>query len=208
MASLRENGRVELVAFTVRKFPMFPLAGREGYDLQVTVRPATVADATIVAELARRTFYDTFAATNNPADMALHLEAAYGVAQQTLELTNRDIATLLVEEGGAAIAYAQLRANHAPQCVTGPNPIELWRFYVDRQWHGRGVAHTLMASVKSVALERGATTLWLGVWEKNDRARAFYAKCGFTDAGEHIFLFGTDPQTDVVMVTTLVSTHL
>ena len=47
---------------------------------------------------------------------------------------------------------------------------------------------------------RGAKTLWLGVWEKNDRARAFYAKCGFADVGEHIFLFGTDPQTDRVMV--------
>jgi ribosomal protein S18 acetylase RimI-like enzyme len=48
-----------------------------------------------------------------------------------------------------------------------------------------------------------AKTLWLGVWERNDRARAFYTKCGFVDAGEHIFLFGSDPQTDRVMVTAL-----
>jgi ribosomal protein S18 acetylase RimI-like enzyme len=169
----------------------------------VTIRPATAADAAVVAELARRTFYDTFAATNNPADMALHLASAYGVDQQTLELTNRDITTLLVEEGGSAIAYAQLRADHVPDCVTGHNPLELWRFYVDREWHGRGVAQALMERVKAAALERDAKTLWLGVWEKNDRARAFYSKCGFADAGEHIFLFGTDPQTDLVMVTAL-----
>ena len=102
-----------------------------------------------------------------------------------------------------AIAYAQLRADHVPDCVTGPNPIELWRFYVDREWHGRGIARPLMDRVKAAARERGAKTLWLGVWERNDRARAFYAKCGFADVGEHIFLFGTDPQTDRVMVTTL-----
>ena len=47
---------------------------------------------------------------------------------------------------------------------------------------------------------RWARKLWLGVWERNDRARAFYVKCGFADAGEHIFLFGTDPQTDLIMV--------
>ena len=87
--------------------------------------------------------------------------------------------------------------------MAGPAPIELWRFYVDRAWHGRGVAAALMARVKTAARERGAKTLWLGVWERNDRARAFYAKCGFADAGEHIFLFGTDPQTDRVMVTAL-----
>jgi GNAT superfamily N-acetyltransferase len=170
----------------------------------VTIRAATVADAGVVADLARRTFYDTFAATNNPDDMALHLAGAYGVDQQTRELASRDITTLLVEEGGDAIAYAQIRADHVPDCVTGPNPIELWRFYVDRAWHGRGVAQALMERVKAAAIERGAATLWLGVWEKNERARAFYAKCGFADAGQHIFLFGTDPQTDFVMAAPLV----
>ncbi len=170
----------------------------------MTIRAATVADAGVVADLARRTFYDTFAATNNPDDMALHLAGAYGVDQQTRELASRDITTLLVEEGCDAIAYAQIRADHVPDCVTGPNPIELWRFYVDRAWHGRGVAQALMERVKAAAIERGAETLWLGVWEKNERARAFYAKCGFADAGQHIFLFGTDPQTDFVMAAPLV----
>lgn len=168
--------------------------------IAVTIRTATVADATVVAELARRTFYDTFAATNDPVDMALYLEKAYSVERQTLELTDRDMTTLLVEEGGGAIAYAQIRSDHVPECVTGPAPIELWRFYVDRGWHGRGVAQALLDRVRIVAAERGARTLWLGVWERNDRARAFYAKCGFADAGEHIFLFGNDPQTDRVMV--------
>jgi diamine N-acetyltransferase len=166
----------------------------------VTIRTAIVADAVVVADLARRTFYDTFAATNDPADMALYLEKAYSVDRQTREIADRDMTTLLVEESGNAIAYAQIRADHIPECVTGPAPIELWRFYVDRAWHGRGVAQALMDHVKIVAAERGAKTLWLGVWERNDRARAFYAKCGFTDAGEHIFLFGNDPQTDRVMV--------
>jgi diamine N-acetyltransferase len=169
----------------------------------VTIRTATAADAAVVADLARRTFHDTFAATNDAADMALHLAGAYGVDQQTRELNDRDITTLLVEVDGQAIAYAQLRADHVPDCVTGPAPIELWRFYVDRGWHGRGIAQALMEQVRQTARQRGAKTLWLGVWERNYRARAFYAKCGFTGAGEHIFLFGTDPQTDLVMVTAL-----
>jgi ribosomal protein S18 acetylase RimI-like enzyme len=169
----------------------------------VTIRTATADDAAVVADIAARTFYDTFAATNNADDMALHLSQSYGVDQQTRELTDRDITTLLVEENGQAIAYAQIRAGEVPECVRGPKPIELWRFYVDRGWHGRGIAHRLMDEVKAAARARGAKTLWLGVWERNDRARAFYAKCGFTDAGDHIFLFGTDPQTDLVMVTPL-----
>lgn len=167
------------------------------------IRTATVADAAAVAELARRTFHDTFAASNDPADMALHLAQAYGIEQQTRELNDPATTTLLVESDGAAVAYAQVRNDHVPECVTDRGAIELWRFYVDREWHGRGIAGALMERVRAVAQERGAQTLWLGVWERNDRARAFYAKCGFAAVGEHLFLFGTDPQTDLVMVASL-----
>ena len=108
----------------------------------------TAADAfaglTRLAELARQTFYDTFAATNDATDMALHLAKAYGVPQQSGEIADPSISTLLAEEEGAVIAYAQLRDDHVPSCVTGPAPIELWRFYVSREWHGRGVARLLM----------------------------------------------------------------
>lgn len=169
----------------------------------MTIRTATAADAAVVADLARRTFYDTFAATNDATDMALYLSSAYGVDQQTRELNDRDITTLLVEVAGQAVGYAQVRGDHVPDCVTGPSPVELWRFYIDRGWHGRGIAQALMEQVRATARARGAKTLWLGVWERNHRARAFYAKCGFTGAGEHIFLFGTDPQTDLVLVTAL-----
>jgi GNAT superfamily N-acetyltransferase len=109
----------------------------------------------------------------------------------------------LVEVDGQAIAYAQLCGGHVPECVTGTKPIELKRFYVSREWHGHGIAPPLMERVRSEARQRGAETLWLGVWERNERARAFYVKCGFTKAGEHIFLFGTDPQTDLVLVSAL-----
>jgi GNAT superfamily N-acetyltransferase len=184
-------------------FHEFQGSNGQVYDLGVTIRRGVPEDASVLADLAKTTFYETFAATNNPTDMALHLERAYGVAQQGAELQDAAITTLLVEEDGHAIAYAQIRDHHVPECVTGAAAIELWRFYVDRGWHGRGIAPALMDRVKSEARLRGASTLWLGVWEHNARARAFYAKCGFVDVGEHVFLFGTDPQTDRVMAAAL-----
>ena len=180
-----------------------PCAVPFGYDFAMTIRRGTAADAPVLTALARETFFDTFAPTNDAADMALHLERAYGVAQQSAELASPGILTLLAEAGGAAVAYAQVRTGHVPDCVTGPDPIELWRFYVDRAWHGRGVAQSLMARVMVEARAGGARTMWLGVWDRNPRAQAFYRKCGFVDVGEHVFLFGTDPQTDRVMVMTL-----
>src|SRR5687767_15956885 len=113
------------------------------------IRRGVVEDAAVLADLARATFYDAFAATNDPTDMALHVQRAYGVLQQTAELQDPGITTLLAEQDGMAIAYAQIRNLHVPECVTTDAPIELRRFYVDRGWHGRGVAAALMGHVES-----------------------------------------------------------
>jgi len=57
-----------------------------------------------------------------------------------------------------------------------------------------------MAAAIEAARELGGATLWLGVWEHNPRAIAFYAKCGFHDRGSQPFLVGSDLQNDRVMV--------
>jgi GNAT superfamily N-acetyltransferase len=111
----------------------------------------------------------------------------------------------LVEADGELVAYAQLRRGPAPACVAGDAPIELWRFYVARGWHGRGIAPELMRRVLMEASRAGARTLWLGVWERNERAKAFYRKCDFLDAGTHTFMIGRDAQTDRILVRPLAS---
>jgi len=77
--------------------------------------------------------------------------------------------------------------------------VEVWRFYVDRAWHGAGVARPLMDAALEAARELGAGSVWLSVWERNPRAIAFYTKCGFRDVGSKLFIVGSDRQTDRVM---------
>ena len=166
----------------------------------ITIRPTVPEDAGPLAALAARTFQETFGAANDPADMALHLASAYGLAQQSRELADPAMATLVAEADGRLAGFAQLREGAAPGCVAGAAPIELLRFYVDAPWQGRGLAQALMDAVRRSAADRGRRTLWLGVWERNERAQAFYRKCGFRKVGTQVFVVGTDPQTDHVML--------
>ena len=168
--------------------------------MDVGIRHAGESDARSLAELAARTFEETFAADNRPEDMALHAASTYGVARQLEEIRDPDITTLLAEVDGRLAGYAQLRFGDAPACVVGERPVELWRFYIVSALHGRGVAQTLMKHVELEARSRGARTLWLGVWEHNDRARSFYSKAGFVDVGSHIFTVGSDEQTDRILM--------
>ena len=41
--------------------------------------------------------------------------------------------------------------------------------------------------------------IWLGVWEKNERALRFYEQNGFYGIGTHCFILGKDRQIDHIM---------
>ena len=168
-----------------------------------TIRHAVPGDAAALADFAARTFRDAFEAANTPEDMALYLASSYGPDLQSAEIRSGGIVTLLAEGETRLAGYSQLREGSPPDCVGGPRPIELWRFYVDRAWQGRGVAQELMAATIGAAATRGAGTVWLSVWERNHRAQAFYRKIGFEDRGEKAFVLGTDRQTDRVMALAL-----
>ena len=164
------------------------------------LRRAEISDAAALAAFAARTFAETFGPDNRPEHVAAHLEASYGIAQQGRELADPAYVTIVAEADGALAAYAQVRRGTPPPCVAGPAPVELYRFYVDRLWQGRGVAQRLMDAVHAAAAGLGGRTLWLSVWERNPRARAFYEKCGFVDAGTADFYVGPDRQTDRILV--------
>ena len=171
---------------------------------QIKIRRAGPADADRLAEFAARTFHQTFAATNRADDLAAYLAGAFGPTQQLAEIAAPNTQTFLAM-GHDLLAFAQLRNNTPPPCVRTADPIELWRFYVDQAWHGRGLAGRLMRVVLAEAAQAGAGSVWLGVWEHNARAAAFYRKCGFAPVGSHDFQLGTDRQTDEVMVLKLSS---
>jgi ribosomal protein S18 acetylase RimI-like enzyme len=167
------------------------------------IRRAAPADAAALAELATRTFTDTYGAENTAEDLAAYLAEYFGAAQQAEVIANPDIITLVAEEEGALTAYAQVRRQPSPEGVPEEAGVEIWRFYVDRSQHGRGLAQRLMASTLEAAREldrEGRRKVWLGVWERNPRAIAFYEKCGFRDVGPKSFLFGKELQNDRVLI--------
>ncbi len=169
------------------------------HQADFAIRRARPADAARLAELGARTFYDAFAAENTAENMALYLARAYGPAQQAVEIANPAMSTIVAESEGRLAGFAQLREGPAPEAVRGGAPVELLRFYVDRPWHGLGLARDLLRAIDAEAARRGAATIWLAVWERNERAKAFYGKCGFVDVGSKVFLLGNDQQCDRVM---------
>jgi GNAT superfamily N-acetyltransferase len=168
------------------------------------IRRATVADAVMLAELGARTFHDTFAADNNHEDMTAYLESAFTPAKLTAELVDPLALFFIAEIDGTPGGYAKLHASQAPEGVAGSKPIELARLYVAQEWLGSGVGEALMRVCFDEARWAGFETMWLGVWEHNERAQKFYRKWAFHFVGSHIFQLGSDPQIDLLMERSLV----
>jgi len=171
----------------------------------LVIRLATNQDAELLAKIGARTFSETFAADNSPEDMAAYLAASFGTEQQRSELADPEALFLIAEVEGVAAGYAKLKSGDPPDEVTNKQPIELVRLYAAQQWLGRGVGSALMQSCIDQATQRGRQTFWLGVWEHNQRARAFYRKWQFREVGTHIFQLGQDAQTDILMERSLES---
>ena len=167
--------------------------------VQVAIRRANSNDAELLAELGARTFKQTFAADNTSEDMEAYLAAHFSVAQQTVELAHPASTFLIAEVDSQAAGYAKLHAGEPPKEIEGAKPIELVRLYVSQEWLGRGAGEALMRACLDEARNAGHETLWLGVWERNARAQAFYRKWDFLAVGEHMFQLGSDMQRDILM---------
>ena len=164
------------------------------------IRRANPSDAKKLAALAEETFRETFGSMNTIEDMNLHCQTSYSEAIQSAEISDSNVVTLVCEDGGVLIAFAQLRWSEAPNCVSSESPGEIQRLYVAKSWHGKGIAQDLMTACMMEMEERKSDVVWLGVWERNPRAISFYKKFGFVEVGSHVFPLGTDPQRDIIML--------
>jgi GNAT superfamily N-acetyltransferase len=165
----------------------------------VVVRPAAPGDAAMLADLGARAFAGAFAADNTPEDMEAYLREYFSTEAVAAEIADPNAIFLVAELGGAPAGYAKLHSGETPKCVPGPSPIELVRLYALQEWLGAGVGAALMRAALDAARARGYGSVWLGVWERNTRAIAFYSKWGFEDVGTKTFVLGSDEQTDRVM---------
>jgi GNAT superfamily N-acetyltransferase len=149
----------------------------------VSIRVANRDDATVLTELGRQTFHDTFAAHNKPEDMGSYMEKAFTVEKTISDIEEPGSVCLLAEDASKVIGFARLAPETAPPCITAPAPVRLIKLYVSATAIGSGVGAALMRASFEWAKKAGHKSVWLGVWEHNHRAKAFYERRGLCLSG-------------------------
>ena len=163
------------------------------------IRRGNLDDVTLLHEIGRKTFDDTFGNTCTKEDMRGVLDLYFNPAQVQLELLDDNDNFFFFEEDGLVKGYMRINAKHdCPlEAFQNRNSVELVRLYVLKEFHGLGIANKLMDFAIDFSRNKGFNMMYLSVWEYNFRARGFYEKHGFLNSGiENDFPLGSTPQTD------------
>jgi len=165
----------------------------------ITIRIATIADAELIADMSRQTFYDFFAGKNTMENMDKFMNEQFTKEALMKEVGAERNIFLLAYDSGEPVGYVRLRENNIPPELGTDRAIEIARIYSVHTSIGKGVGKALIQKCIDIANEKKHHTLWLGVWEYNHRAIDFYIRWGFQKFSEHDFILGNDVQKDWLM---------
>lgn len=167
--------------------------------MEILLNTCTIDDVDILRALSIQTFYETFSSMNTPENMEAYLEQAFDRNKLIHELSDNHSSFLLLKKDARPMGY--LKVNEAPSQtdINDENGLEIERIYVSREFQGEGMGKYLMKYAIDIAVKRRKKYIWLGVWEKNEKALCFYKKQDFYKIGEHSFFLGDDEQSDYIM---------
>lgn len=170
----------------------------------IMMRPVVPADIDQLQRISRVTFADTFASANTAADMKKHLDEAYAKEQLLREMAQPGTSFYFGLINGACAGYLKLNVDQDQSEVRGAGTLEIERIYILPEFKRQGLGRVFLQAAEKLAQDLNKERIWLGVWEENEAALAFYKQMGFEQVSQHVFVLGDDRQTDLIMEKVLV----
>ena len=171
--------------------------------MTITIKKCTLEDLHKLQEVGYETFNETFKDQNSPQNMKAYLDGAFNLTQLEKELATTSSQFFFVYLNQDVAGYLKVNTNDAQSEDMGDESLEIERIYVKNQFQKNGIGKHLFNKALEIALEHKLKNIWLGVWEKNENAIAFYKKMGFEQTGAHSFTMGDEEQMDFIMTKTL-----
>lgn len=166
---------------------------------QIILRKIDEKDVKSLQEIAKQTFFDTFSPHNTAENMEKYLNEGFTTEKLTSEIQNENSQFYFALSDNEVIGYLKVNSGDAQTELQDKNSLEIERIYVSKDFHGKKVGQILYDKALEIAKNKNLKYVWLGVWEENHRAVQFYKKNGFVEFDQHIFLFGDEKQTDLMM---------
>ena len=163
------------------------------------IRPATVDDVDTLCRLGAATFRETYRTISDPREVDEYADEHFTATKVTAWFSRPCARTLLAFVSGSPVGYAHVRSAKVPACVSDRRAVELSRLYLLASAQGTGIGGALIEAALGAIAALGGQTVWLGAYDRNVKALAFYARRGFVQVGTHEFEFGGQVYADPVL---------
>jgi NADH dehydrogenase [ubiquinone] 1 alpha subcomplex assembly factor 7 len=168
----------------------------EGFRM-IYLRDGQIEDAAALDRIFDTVFCDTFAHLYRSEDLDAFL-TSFGIDDWEADLVNPSYAIRVAEVDGNPVAFCKLGPQKLP-VETNRSSMVLDQLYVLKEYHGAGIAQSLMTWAFHQAQSRNAEELYLTVYVDNHRARRFYDRYGFEPVGRYDFMVGNHADEDIIM---------
>lgn len=172
--------------------------------MTINIKRCNIEDLPKLLEISYETFNETFKNQNSPENIKVYLESAFNLKQLEKELSNISSQFFFVYLNDEVAGYLKVNINDAQSEEMSDESLEIERIYIKRKFQKYGLGMYLLNKAIEIAMEFNKKKIWLGVWEKNENAIAFYEKMGFVQTGSHSFYMGNEEQIDFIMTKMLI----
>ncbi|WP_405082578.1 GNAT family N-acetyltransferase [Paenibacillus chitinolyticus] len=167
------------------------------------IKKCTLGDLRKLQEISHETFNETFKHQNSSENMNAYLEKAFNLKQLEKELSCMTSQFFFVYFDKEVAGYLKVNINESQSEKMGDETLEIERIYIKNKFQKNGLGKYLLNKAIEIAKESNKKKIWLGVWERNENAIAFYKKMGFVQTGAHSFYMGDEEQIDFILTQTL-----
>ncbi len=167
--------------------------------MTIHLQKVSKKEAQTLQQLSIQTFTETFKDNNSEKSLHDYLEQAYELTKLEKELENPHSEFYFAYFKNELAGYLKINMNEAQSEKMGDHALEVERIYIKKSFKRRGIGRYLLDTAEQLAKKYHKEFIWLGVWEHNPKAIAFYETMGFKITGAHSFFMGEEEQTDLIM---------
>lgn len=158
--------------------------------------PASEKDVNALSDICTQTFSETYRHLNTEANFKKYIQTNFNKVKLLNEINDENSLIYFIKEGDTNIGYLKLNINEAQSENLGSKAIEIERIYTLKAHFGKNAGRRMIEFTIEKGKELKRDFVWLGVWENNTKAIAFYERHGFVRFDTHIFTLGNDEQVD------------
>jgi ribosomal protein S18 acetylase RimI-like enzyme len=158
-----------------------------------------ISDVNLLKELSILTFRESYSHNNDPVQFEIYISQAFTAEKLLTELQNTNSRFYLILNNSEVVGYLKLNFAAAQTDINDDDSIEIERIYLLKSHQRKGIGSLILDFVEKLAIAFNKSYIWLGVWDENLSAIAFYKAKNFLTFGQHTFTIGNIDQIDILL---------